>query len=218
MPASAPPRRGAATRARLISAALELFATRGYHATTTALLAERTRIAEGTIYRHFPGKDALYSAVCRSVWERLDEHLEASLALRLPTRDRLADAARNLVRAAELDPAAIRLQSRPLELAVLDDLARDARLEFRDHVTQLVAAGKQEGAIRAGAAEWWGSLWLAVVWSTCERVAGGELTAEHPNVGLAIDAAWDMVRSDRDESARQAESAETTGGSPMGAD
>jgi AcrR family transcriptional regulator len=65
-------KRGSATRDKLLVAARELFASRGYHATTTALLAERIGIAEGTIYRHFDGKDALYSAVCRGVWERFE--------------------------------------------------------------------------------------------------------------------------------------------------
>jgi AcrR family transcriptional regulator len=191
---SSPTGRGSLTRARLITAALDLFAARGYHATTTALLAERTGIAEGTIYRHFPGKDALYSAVCQGVYETLDRVIESTLALELSVRDRVAEAARRLLLEAQRNPAAVRLQSRPVELAVLDDTAREARTRFRDRVTQLMAVGKQEGVVRAGAADLWGLLWLAVIWSLCERVAAGEFTPEHPNVALAVDAAWDLVR------------------------
>jgi len=193
MASSAPPFRGAATRQRLVAQALELFASRGYHATTTALLAERAGIAEGTIYRHFAGKDALYSAVCRGVWERAEAVITDVLATRLPTRERLAQAARRLIQEAERLPAAHRLQARPIEFEVLDEPARAARLRFRDAVTRLVAAGKQDGTVRSGGAELWAQLWLAVVWSACERVAGGEWTPEHPNVALAVDAAWEMI-------------------------
>jgi AcrR family transcriptional regulator len=188
-------RRGAVTRSRLIAAALELFAARGYHATTTALLAERTGIAEGTIYRHFPGKDALYSAVCLSVWETLEQAIARASEGTATPRERLADAAGQLIHEAQRHPAATRFQSRPLELTVLDEAAQDARTRFRDRVTQLVAAGKQEGAIRSGAADFWASIWLAIIWSVCERVAAGELTPSHPNVGLAIDAAWELLRN-----------------------
>lgn len=186
-------RRGAATRARLLAAALELFATRGYHATTTALLAERTDIAEGTIYRHFPGKDALYNAVCVSVWQTLQSAVQRAAEVPGTSRERMADAARQLVREAERAPAATRFQSRPVEQGVLDDEAREAQRHFRDGVIGLVATGKQEGMIRAGAADFWASLWLAIVWSVCERVASGELTSGHPNVSLAIDAAWELI-------------------------
>jgi AcrR family transcriptional regulator len=196
---SSPTGRGSLTRARLITAALDLFAARGYHATTTALLAERTGIAEGTIYRHFPGKDALYSAVCQGVYENLDRVIESALVLELPVRDRVAEAARRLLLEAQRNPPAVRLQSRPLELAVLDDTAREARTRFRDRVTQLMAIGKQEGVVRAGAADLWGLLWLAVIWSMCERVAAGEFTPEHANAGLAIDAAWDLVKGSSEE-------------------
>lgn len=202
MASSAPPRRGAATRQRLVAAALDLFSSRGYHATTIALLAERTGIAEGTIYRHFAGKDALYSAVCRGVWERSEAILADVLNTRQPTRERLALAARRMVGEAQRLPAAARLQARPFEMAVLDEPARAARLRSREGVTQLIAAGKQEGAVRAGSAELWALLWLAVVWSVSERVAAGEWTPEHPNVALAIDAAWEMIRLREKEEGR----------------
>jgi AcrR family transcriptional regulator len=192
---SPPAGRGSVTRARLITAALDLFASRGYHATTTALLAERTGIAEGTIYRHFPGKDALYSAVCQGVYETLDRLIQSSVGLELPARERAAEAARQLISEAQKSPAAVRLQGRPPELAVLDDAAREAHTRFRDRVNQLIAIGKQEGVVRSGAADLWGSLWLAVIGSVCERVAAQEFAPEHPNVGLAIDAAWDLVKA-----------------------
>ena len=50
------------TRDRLLEAARDLFTTVGYHATTTPLLAKRAGVAEGTIYRHFPSKQALLNA------------------------------------------------------------------------------------------------------------------------------------------------------------
>ncbi|WES63050.1 helix-turn-helix domain containing protein [Microbacter sp. GSS18] len=47
------------TREALLTAALELFAERGYAGATTAAIAERAGVSEMTLFRHFPTKDAL---------------------------------------------------------------------------------------------------------------------------------------------------------------
>jgi len=185
--------RGQATRARLLAAALDLFVSRGYHGTTTALLAERTGIAEGTIYRHYPGKNALYSAVARQAWERVTAALLDDPGARLGARERLAFAARRLVREAAATPAAIRFVLDAQKPDRLEEEARRAAERFREAVVQLMATGKQEGAVRPGTAELWAAVWLAVVSAVCERVATGEWAADHPNVELALDGAWNAV-------------------------
>lgn len=50
------PRSGAAARARLREAALELYGERGYDATTTAEIAARAGVTERTYFRHFADK------------------------------------------------------------------------------------------------------------------------------------------------------------------
>jgi AcrR family transcriptional regulator len=50
------PRDGAAARARLRDAALELYLEHGYDATTTAQIAERAEVTERTYFRHFADK------------------------------------------------------------------------------------------------------------------------------------------------------------------
>jgi AcrR family transcriptional regulator len=193
MPIAAASKRGLATRERLLAAARDLFAARGYHATTTVLLAERTGIAEGTIYRHFAGKDALYSAVLRGVWERFESLATDPSTATGPARTRLSATARRFVGEAARSPAAVRLHDRPVESTALDEPARRARERLRESLTQLVAAGKQEGSVRAGTAELWSSLWSAVIWSVCQRVAEGEWTPDHANTQMAIEAAWEML-------------------------
>ena len=72
-----------ATFDSLLDATAELLAEGGLAEATTARLARRAGVAEGTIYRHFPSKDALVEAVFARVWARLEQDLEA----RLPPRD-----------------------------------------------------------------------------------------------------------------------------------
>lgn len=58
------------TRARIVAEAGTLFAERGYSDTTTAEIARRAGVAEGTIYRHFKSKDDLFVACVEALFGR----------------------------------------------------------------------------------------------------------------------------------------------------
>lgn len=69
------------TRAALISATAELVAETGYLGATTKAIAERAGVSEGTIYRHFPDKRALFAAAVMTGQKDVTEWMEG-----LPTR------------------------------------------------------------------------------------------------------------------------------------
>lgn len=50
-------RHKAATKRRIVTAALTLFQTRGFEATTTKQIARKAGIAEGTVFNYFPTKE-----------------------------------------------------------------------------------------------------------------------------------------------------------------
>lgn len=55
----------AATRARIMDAALALFGERGYESASVRQIAERAGVAQGLLYSHFNGKDELLVAIFR---------------------------------------------------------------------------------------------------------------------------------------------------------
>jgi AcrR family transcriptional regulator len=65
--------RGQATREGLIGVATELFTERGYAGTAIELVLQRARVSRGSLYHHFPGKDALFEAVLESQEARVAE-------------------------------------------------------------------------------------------------------------------------------------------------
>jgi len=50
-------RQKALTRERIVTAALQLFETKGFDATTTKAIARRARVAEGTVFNYFETKE-----------------------------------------------------------------------------------------------------------------------------------------------------------------
>ncbi len=196
-PPSAPPtprRDGEATRQRLLRAALELYTSIGFRGTTTPMIAERAGVAEGTIYRHFNGKEHLLNEIFRGAqrWAvKLIKEAESDRSLGV--RDRLNRIARHLVESGERDPAAMRMLFYPRDDSHLDDRSREAAREMRETLQQVVAAGKSDGKIRSGPAELWSAVWLALIQFTVERACAREWPADHPHVGMTLDAAWDAI-------------------------
>jgi AcrR family transcriptional regulator len=64
------------TQAALIRATTELVAEAGYHGATTKAIAERAGVSEGTIYRHFPDKKALFAAAVLAGQREVTEWME----------------------------------------------------------------------------------------------------------------------------------------------
>ncbi len=62
--------RSAATRARILEAALTTLLDEGYAKTTTVEIGRRAKVARGTLLHHFPDREALMVASVRHVFER----------------------------------------------------------------------------------------------------------------------------------------------------
>ncbi|HEX9065883.1 MAG TPA: TetR/AcrR family transcriptional regulator [Streptosporangiaceae bacterium] len=70
--------RGQATRAHLVEVATRLFAERGYDATSIEAVLAESGVSRGSLYHHFPGKDALFWGVIEGVAGRVGQVLYAA--------------------------------------------------------------------------------------------------------------------------------------------
>jgi AcrR family transcriptional regulator len=76
--------RSEATRAKLITAARELFAERGYSGVGTEQIVKRAEVTRGALYHHFADKRDLFRAVVEALEVELVERIGAALALESP--------------------------------------------------------------------------------------------------------------------------------------
>ena len=56
-------------RTAIIRTARRVFVEKGFHRTTTRELAEAAGVAEALLFKHFPSKEALYSAIQMSCFK-----------------------------------------------------------------------------------------------------------------------------------------------------
>jgi AcrR family transcriptional regulator len=73
---------------RIVEVAREVFREKGYDASLDEV-AKRAGVGPGTLYRHFPNRDALLDAIMQSWVERVDEAAEKALAHEGSPRDLL---------------------------------------------------------------------------------------------------------------------------------
>ncbi|HET9385403.1 MAG TPA: TetR/AcrR family transcriptional regulator [Gemmatimonadales bacterium] len=183
------------TRQRLIRAALELFTTRGYHDTTTAQIAKKAGIAEGTIYKHFSSKQHLVNELYRAaqrwairVVQDAPRRAEAGTA-----RAQLTAVAHGLVEGAAHDTAIVKLGLLESPAGMLDEESRRTEREFRTALERIVAEGKAQNAVRTGAVEVWAGVWLAVISHALGKIAGSEWKPGDTSVRLVIEGAWRAI-------------------------
>src|SRR5262245_58924122 len=78
------------TRDRLLTAAREEFAARGFDGAKVDRIARRARINKAMVYYHFPSKAALYLAILREQFAAVAEAVTAALAQGGTPREQLS--------------------------------------------------------------------------------------------------------------------------------
>jgi TetR/AcrR family transcriptional regulator, fatty acid metabolism regulator protein len=68
------------TRDKILQAALEVFAEKGYHRALVDDIVRASRTSKGAVYHHFPNKEALFLALVDEFSARLAEAVAAAIA------------------------------------------------------------------------------------------------------------------------------------------
>ncbi len=101
-------KRSEETRAKIEAAAIRLFATQGIQETSTRDLAAAARVAEGSLYRHFPSKEAMVKALFDKHYSGLAERCDGLARQENDPRDKLAAILRDICRLHDEEPERFR--------------------------------------------------------------------------------------------------------------
>ena len=141
--------RKAATRERIVTAALDQMAAGGYASAGVQAVAARAGVAVGTVYRHFPSKGDLFAEAFRRASQReLDVVVEVSDADGRSARERVAAAVEAFARRALAGPVlAYALLAEPVDPAVEAERLR-FRTGYRDAFARVLEDGVRDGELR----------------------------------------------------------------------
>jgi TetR/AcrR family transcriptional regulator len=141
-------------RRQIVGVAAELFSNKGFNGTTTKEIATRAGVSEAIIFRHFPTKEVLYSAILdvktRESSTQLREHLKDA-ARRKDDHAFFGQLAFDLLEFHLKDQCIIRLlmfsalERHKLSEIFFQSTAREFRNQVRRYIKQRIA----DGAFRA---------------------------------------------------------------------
>jgi len=141
----------------ILDAAARLFATSGFHATSTRRIAGAARVSEGTVFHYFGSKNELMLAILDRFYHgTLNPRAAGILDTIMDTRDRLRSLALAHVEALAADSA---LMLRLLQVYVGVDLEfmdrgdpsplRTLNREYVSHLDRILREGMERGDLRA---------------------------------------------------------------------
>ena len=135
-------------REAILGAALELFASRGFHGTAVPLVAARAGVGAGTIYRYFESKEALVNVLFRR-WKRaMGLFVARSMDFKAPFRDQFRASWQGLGRFALQQPTAFTFLELHHHATYLDDESRQVLDATHQPFVAMVRRAQAAGIIR----------------------------------------------------------------------
>ena len=148
-------RRGPETREAIHEAAIELFARRGYHATSMRALASAARVQPAAIYHWYPNKEAILVQLQNDFMEQLTERVMAAMKRQDRPALRLAAAVREHVVFHGVHRLAAFVTDS--EIRALTDDPRAALIGRRDDYqaifSEIIRDGIRDGSLRSSDAQ-----------------------------------------------------------------
>jgi len=139
-------------KAQIIQAALEVAAERGMAATTAQAIADRVGIAQPTVFRHFPTREAIFRAAVEWMGPRMFGAIAAVMEADAPAAERLRRLLQAQLGFISHHPGMVRiLFSDHLHAAdnTLKHLVRETLQGYTARVAQLIAEGADDGSFNA---------------------------------------------------------------------
>jgi AcrR family transcriptional regulator len=142
-------RRSAEIRERLFSAALSLFAEKGFSETTVEDITEAADVGKGTFFNYFPSKDHILLAFGEMQLTKLEAAIENARRTNEPMPEFLRSLGLRMTQEPTRNPGIIRtilqafLSTTPVRESMVD-------LQKRAHAlhTQIIQLGQERGEIR----------------------------------------------------------------------
>ncbi|MBI5838796.1 MAG: TetR/AcrR family transcriptional regulator [Chloroflexi bacterium] len=133
---------------KILDAALQCFAKKGYGNTRIREIAEMAEVSEAALYRHFESKEAVAQTLFAHHFQEFAMRLKKTVSAQQPADNKLQDVVHLLLNAYRENPSAFNfvILNTP---SFMPQLPADTVYPM-DILEQIIKAGQMEGGIRDG--------------------------------------------------------------------
>lgn len=181
-------------RAAILAAACDLMGEASFGGTPVPAVAERAGVAIGTIYRYFPGKNALANAVYRESKRAMQGFLHAALAGAGSAREGFGRLWRGLFEFARAHPAAFRFLELHRHQPYLDEASQALARQIFADVAEFVRAAQAHGAIREAPPELLIALAFGAFVGLMKEAEAGHVRLDDEAISFTEQAVWRLFQ------------------------
>lgn len=133
----------------IIEAALQLFAERGFDATTMPMISELAGVGAGTIYRYFESKEVLLNSLFVKSIKEFSEALKyGKKDCKQSVREEFHDLFSGLFQFGKENPNSLQFIVSTGNELYFDETSRKVMRSFLDEINVMIAWGQEQGQIR----------------------------------------------------------------------
>jgi TetR/AcrR family transcriptional regulator, repressor of fatR-cypB operon len=135
-------------RESILDAALHSFVERGFHGTSVPEIAERAKIAAGTIYHYFESKEALVNALYRAWKTKVGQRVFTSFPQGAPVREQFRVMWNTMVGFAQEFPTAFAFVETHNHRSYLDAESQAIDRNMHGFAHAMIQRAQQEGLVK----------------------------------------------------------------------
>lgn len=181
-------------RERIMRAALELFAERGFHGTAVPPIAERAGVGAGTIYRYFQSKEGLVNELFQHWKKKLSFALLDRVSKGRTFRERFHLMWSALFEMAQQEPEVLKFMEMHHHGSYLDDASCALEEKMLEPALAMVKAAQEQAILKPLNA----NLMMSMVFGAFLGVVSGAMKGQYEIsdevVAESEDCLWEAVR------------------------
>jgi AcrR family transcriptional regulator len=182
-------------RERILRAALELFAERGYYGAPVSLIAERANVGSGTIYRYFRDKKKLVNVLYRDWKEAMFEKtMEALNQQDQPLRSLFHGIWEKMTQFALENPEAFVFMEAHHHSPYLDEASQTLSNKITEHFKAMFQMGQAQEVIKDAPAELLKSVVVGAFSEMMKNHWNGELEITEELMAQTEEMCWQAIR------------------------
>lgn len=180
-------------RQAILSASLELFNERGYHATNVPLIAERAKVAVGTIYHHFPSKEAIVNELFQALKTELGRRMLEDFPFEAPMREQFREYWRRLTAYVLEQPEAFFFLEVHHHAPYLDEQSLAAPIPMMQAFEQAYNLAREQGVLRDISMEIVSALIMGTLTALVKAVSEGRIAITPEVLKQTEMCLWDAI-------------------------
>ncbi len=181
-------------RDRIFESALQLFAERGFDATTIPMIATDAKVGAGTIYRYFENKEVLVNTLFQFYVNSFKEKLLSGFPSSLSIREQFHHIFQGMIQFTNYHEHALYFIKTHNAAYFLDETSKAVFEELMNNLRNFVEHGQKENSIR----ELPSAALIAIIFGGFlelhQLVRSGEIEATSELLAGVEESCWDAVR------------------------